>query len=611
MTIEFTHWPLDKAQSYREQGYWIDQPLSHLLHAHHPSNAMATAIICGDRHLSYSDLDTLSSNLASRLAANGLGNGDTALVQLPNVAEFYIVLFALFKAGIVPLNALYSHRKLELASYAKQITPTLLIASREHEVFSNDGYIAHLQAVGSSPRVTLLLGEQREENNLAAWISTPSDSNATFSPSAPDEVALFQLSGGSTGTPKLIPRTHNDYHYNARTSADICGLTAQTRFLCALPAAHNFLLSSPGALGVLYAGGTIVMAASPEPLTCFAMIERHAVNTVALVPSAVALWLQAAPDHSGQLQSLQVLQVGGACFADSLARQVPGVLGCRLQQVFGMAEGLINYTRLDDNDEQIFTTQGRPISPGDEIKIVDEQGAPVPAGEIGLLATRGPYTFRGYYRSPEQNAQAFDDEGYYYSGDLVQLTPTGDLRVVGRAKDQINRGGEKVASEEIEHLIVRHPDVTHAGLVAMPDDRLGEKSCAFIVTANPDLKPSALRRHLMELGIAEYKLPDRIRLIDTMPLTAVGKIDKKQLRQLLTAETTRTWLKTRVLQLIEDGEELDPEENLIFYGLDSLQVMTLATELKARGIAVSFEELADSPTLASWWALVDMRQKAA
>lgn len=611
MTIEFTHWPLDRAHSYRENGYWIDQPLTQLLQVRSQSHPHSTAIICGERHLSYGELDQRSTNLASRLAASGLGKGDTALVQLPNIAEFYIVLFALFKAGIAPLNALYSHRKLELKSYAKQITPKLLIASREHEVFRDDGYLADFKEVGSSPQVTLLLGEPRDESNLMAWIETPAERQTDFSPSAPDEVALFQLSGGSTGTPKLIPRTHNDYHYNARTSADVCGLTAQTRFLCALPAAHNFLLSSPGALGVLYAGGTIIMAPSPEPLTCFSMIQRHEINTVALVPSAVALWLQAAPDYTEQLQALEYLQVGGAVFADSLASQVPSVLGCKLQQVFGMAEGLINYTRLDDTDEQIFTTQGRPISPGDEIKIVDEQGHPVADGEPGMLATRGPYTFCGYYKSPEQNAQAFDADGYYYSGDLVQMTPTGDLRVVGRVKDQINRGGEKVASEEIENLIVLHPDVTHAGLVAMPDDRLGEKSCAFVVSRNPNLKSPALRRHLMELGIAEYKLPDRIRLIETMPLTAVGKIDKKRLRQLLAAETTRAWLQTRVLELIEDGEELDPEENLIFYGLDSLQVMKLAAELKARGIAVSFEELADSPTLVSWWTLVDTRQKAA
>ncbi|MDH1147727.1 AMP-binding protein, partial [Pseudomonas mosselii] len=228
----------------------------------------------------------------------------------------------------------------------------------------------------------------------------------------------------------------------------------------------------------------------------------------------------------------------GASFAEALARQVPEVLGCRLQQVFGMAEGLVNYTRLDDSDEQVFTTQGRPISELDEVRILDEQGQPVADGEPGMLATRGPYTFCGYYQSPEHNAQVFDQDGFYHSGDIVQRSADGNLRVVGRVKDQINRGGEKVASEEIENLIVMHPDVTHAALVALPDDLLGEKSCAFIVSRNPQLKPIALRRHLMGLGIAEYKLPDRIRLIDAMPLTAVGKIDKKQLRALLAVAQT-------------------------------------------------------------------------
>ena len=611
MTLEFNHWPQDRAQRYRDKGYWIDQPLARILDERSRAQPNALAIICGERRFTYGELDQLSSNLASRLAEQGLGQGDTALVQLPNVAEFYIVLFALLKAGIAPLNALYSHRKLELTAYARQILPRLLIASREHEVFRDDSYVSLFEQVGARAQVTLLMGESGTANSLAQWIEQPAGQPVEFAPTAAGEVALFQLSGGSTGTPKLIPRTHNDYHYNARACAEICALTADTRFLCAVPAAHNFLLSSPGALGVFHAGGCVVMAASPEPLGCFALVQRHGINTVALVPSAVALWLQAAPGRSEQLRSLKYLQVGGAVFADSLARQVPGVLGCKLQQVFGMAEGLINYTRLDDSDEQVFTTQGRPISPDDEIKIVDEHGLAVPVGETGMLATRGPYTFCGYYKSPEQNAQAFDQDGFYYSGDLVQLTPTGDLRVVGRIKDQVNRGGEKVASEEIENLIVLHPDVTHAGLVAMPDEALGEKSCAYVVSRNPALKASALRRHLLELGIAEYKLPDRIRLIDVMPLTPVGKIDKKQLRHLLAVETTRTWLQTRLQQLIEDGEELDPEENLIFYGLDSLHVMRLAAELKARSVAVSFEELAGSPTLASWWSLVESRQKAA
>nr|AAG42415.2 AMP-ligase [Brucella abortus] len=533
MTIEFTHWPPARERLYREKGYWIDKPLTRALEEQAAMRPDAPAILYGERRFTYAELDRLSSNLASRLAAAGIGKGDTALVQLPNIAEFYIVFFALMKAGIAPVNALFSHRKLELGAYASQIEPRLLIGSRQHELFMDDAFARDLGKNLSAPLLTLFAGEADPASSLDHWIATPADKAVPFSPTGAGEVAFFQLSGGSTGTPKLIPRTHNDYDYSVRASAEICALTPQTRFLCALPTAHNYPMSSP-ARSAFSMRAAVSHGPNPEPLNCFFIIERHGVNMVALVPPAVALWSQAAPDHWQALSSLKLVQVGGASFAEALARQVPQVLGCKLQQVFGMAEGLVNYTRLDDPDEIVFTTQGRPISPDDEIRIVDEDGEPVAEGQPGMLATRGPYTFCGYYRSPEHNAQVFDSEGFYYSGDVVQRTPEGYLRVVGRVKDQINRGGEKVAAEEIENLILLHPDVTHAALVAMQDELLGEKSCAFIVSRNPDLKPPVLRRHLLALalGVAEYKLPDRIRLIETMPLTAVGKIDKKHLRKL-------------------------------------------------------------------------------
>ncbi|EXU53893.1 (2,3-dihydroxybenzoyl)adenylate synthase [Acinetobacter baumannii 24845_10] len=536
--IEFVRWSPERAQHYRNKGYWIDQPLTRILTVGVQSHPHSPAIICGERQLSYIELDRLSTNLASRLAEKGLGKGDTALVQLPNVAEFYIVFFALLKAGVVVLNALYSHRQYELNAFIKQIQPKLLIGSRQHEVFSNNQFIDSLHEVNLSPEIILMLNHQATDFGLLDWIETPAETLVDFSSTPADEVAFFQLSGGSTGTPKLIPRTHNYYDYSVRASAEICDLNSNTRLLCALPAPHNFMLSSPGALGVLHAGGCVVMAPNPEPLNCFSIIQRHQVNMASLVPSAVIMWLEKAAQYKDQIQSLKLLQVGGASFPESLARQVPEVINCKLQQVFGMAEGLVNYTRLDDSDEQIFTTQGRPISSDDEIKIVDEQYKEVPEGEIGMLATRGPYTFCGYYQSPEHNSQVFDEDNYYYSGDLVQRTPDGNLRVVGRIKDQINRGGEKIASEEIEKLILLHPEVMHAALVAIVDEQFGEKSCAFIVSRNPELKAVVLRRHLMELGIAQYKLPDQIKLIESLPLTAVGKVDKKQLRSILNTSTT-------------------------------------------------------------------------
>ncbi|MDR6179039.1 2,3-dihydroxybenzoate-AMP ligase [Pseudomonas sp. SORGH_AS 211] len=541
MSLEFTPWPEDLAARYRALGYWPDLPMTEILARSRAALPDAPAILCGERQLSYAELDERSSRLAAHLQAAGLRRHDTALVQLPNVAEFYVVFFALLKAGIAPVNALFSHQKLELLAYAQQIQPRLLIASREHNLFRDDNFLGELRDVAPGLSEVLLDGAD-DARSLQQRLDTPLD-GFQLTPTAGGEVAFFQLSGGSTGTPKLIPRTHNDYYYSLRRSVEICRLTPATRFLCALPAGHNYTLSSPGALGVFIAGGCVVMARDPEPLRCFALIERHQVDWVALVPPAVALWMQAAaaPEQRARLASLRVVQVGGASFAEAQARRVPVELGCQLQQVFGMAEGLVNYTRLDDEPERIFTTQGRPMSPDDEVRITDEDGNPVLDGEPGLLSTRGPYTFRGYYRSPEHNAQVFDAEGFYFSGDVVQRDAAGYLKVVGRVKDQINRGGEKIAAAEIEGLLLRHPGITHAALVAIADELMGEKSCACLVVSDPALKPVALRRYLREQGVAEYKLPDRFQFLDQLPLTAVGKIDKRRLReQLQTPSTERS-----------------------------------------------------------------------
>jgi len=538
--IPFTRWPAAFAERYRQAGYWIGEPLSHMLAVQVETQPGAVAVVCGERQLSYAELDALSSNLAQRLANHGLGQGDRALVQLGNQAELYIVFFALLKAGIAPVNALFNHSRLELHAYAEQIRPRLLIASRLHPLFQNDDlFLAELQQRVPELDTPLLYADGQAQRSLAAWLQ-PVAAERDFAPTPADEVAFFQLSGGSTGTPKLIPRTHDDYYYSVRRSVELCGFDRDTRYLCALPAAHNFPLSSPGALGVFVAGGRVVLAADPGPASCFPLIAAQRVDVAALVPPALSLWLQAAPGHEAELASLRLLQVGGARLPDAQARRIPQVLGCRLQQVFGMAEGLVNYTRLDDDDAHVYLTQGRPMSPDDEVRVVDRDGRPVAPGQTGALLTRGPYTIRGYFQSPEHNAQAFDAEGFYRSGDLVQLRADGYLVVVGRIKDQINRGGEKIAAEEVENLLMAHPAITHAALVSMPDEAMGEKSCAFVVSADPALKGVALRRYLRGLGLADYKLPDRIERVAALPMTAVGKVDKTRLRRHLAERLTVT-----------------------------------------------------------------------
>jgi 2,3-dihydroxybenzoate-AMP ligase len=228
---------------------------------------------------------------------------------------------------------------------------------------------------------------------------------------------------------------------------------------------------------------------------------------------------------------LQVLQVGGAKLSPEVAGRIEPTLGCRLQQVFGMAEGLVCYTRFDDPKEVILNTQGRPISPEDEIRVVDDADREVPVGETGHLLVRGPYTIRGYYRAPEQNAKDFTPEGFYRTGDLVRLTPSGNLIVEGRAKEQINRAGEKISSEEVENHLLAHPNIRDAAVVSIPDSFLGARIGAFLV---PREKPASeverVKAFLRDRGLAAYKIPDRVEWVSVLPQTSTGKIDKKALR---------------------------------------------------------------------------------
>ncbi|MEI2393510.1 AMP-binding protein, partial [Priestia megaterium] len=231
--------------------------------------------------------------------------------------------------------------------------------------------------------------------------------------------------------------------------------------------------------------------------------------------------------------SLQVLQVGGAKFSAEVAKRIKPAFGCTLQQVFGMAEGLVNYTRLDDPDEIIINTQGKPMSKYDEIRVVDEDDHEVKPGEVGQLLTRGPYTIQGYYKAPEHNAKSFTSDGFYRTGDLVRINELGYLMVEGRDKDQINRGGEKIAAEEVENHLLAHEAIHDVAIVSMPDKFLGERSCAFVIARDEAIKSNDIKQFLKERGIASFKIPDRVEFVSDFPYTALGKVSKKALRQMI------------------------------------------------------------------------------
>lgn len=521
-------WPEEFARRYREAGYWRGETMGEFLRARAAELPESIAVVGGDARWTYAELDQRADALAAGFQRLGLNPGERVIVQLPNRPEFLSVVFGLFRSGLVPVFALPAHRSREIVHFARAAEATAYVIADQHEGFDYRELAEQVRREVDHLREVVVVGDPGRFTPLS---SLEGHGTAFTAPEIhPSDVALMQLSGGSTGVSKLIPRTHDDYIYSFRESATICGLTPSSVYLGVLPIAHNFPMSSPGIFGALYAGSTVALSPSPHPETAFPIVERERVTITGMVPPLALVWIQAAARTKHDLSSLEVIQVGGAKLTPEVARRIEPALGARLQQVFGMAEGLVNYTRLDDPDEIVHNTQGRPISPADEILVVDDKGEPVEDGTPGHLLTRGPYTIRAYHAAPEANARAFTPDGYYRTGDIVVRRPDGYLVVHGRATDQINRGGEKVSPEEVEDQLLAHPNVHDAAIVSVEDPYLGERSCAFVIPRGEKPSVGELKKWVRSRGLAAYKVPDQIVFVDAFPETGVGKTSRSALR---------------------------------------------------------------------------------
>ncbi|RMI28199.1 (2,3-dihydroxybenzoyl)adenylate synthase [Nocardia stercoris] len=525
----FVEFPADVADSYRRSGYWVDRPLGELLREGAARWPDRPALLTDTGPRTYTEMDVAADRMAYGFLELGIMPGDRVVMQLPNVPEFSTVLFGLLRAGAVPVLALPAHRRSEIEHLAAVSGATAYLAADTFGGFDYRELATAVQAAVPTVRHVAILGEAGAFTDLR----TLATDGGALPDIDPTDIAVLLVSGGTTGLPKLIPRTHADYRYNATASAAVCGFGPEDVYLATLPAAHNFPLTCPGILGALATGGAVAFVTDPSPDSAFGAIERHRVTVTAVVPPLARLWCAAVEWEPHDLSSLRLLQVGGARLTEPDARAVAPALGVRLQQVFGMAEGLINYTRLDDPDDIVCTTQGRPLSPADEVRIVDNEGKDVAPGAEGELLTRGPYTIRGYYRAPQYNAHAFTADGFYRTGDIVRRLTSGHLMVSGRIKDVVNRGGENISCDELEEHLSSHPAIQHAAVIGIPDAGLGEKVCAVLVVSGSMPTLADIRTFLSDRGLATYKLPDLLRRAEALPVTAVGKIDKKTLRSLL------------------------------------------------------------------------------
>jgi len=528
-------WPEDVARQYREKGYWADLTLWQMLEQSIERNPHRVALVHGKQRLIYSELGERIQGLAAGLADIGLRFNDRVVVQLPNCIEFVVTLFALLHIGAIPVLALPAHRQEEIGHFVNHSRAVAYIIADQHRGFDYRVMALDITARSPSLRTVLVLGEPAAGQKSLSVLYRSRTDGKKFDSSGPtpDDVALMLLSGGTTGVPKLIPRTHDDYVYNCRQSAAITEFTERTVFLAVLPMAHNYTLGCPGVLGALASAATAVIAPDATATTIFQLIEKEKVSVISAGPPLVVDWLGSDAVDRYDLASLAVFMSGGAKLQPELRRRLESRFNCVYQESYGTGEGLLNMTRLDDPDDIRFNSSGRPISPGDEIKIADQSGRELQDGELGELLCRGPYTFRGYYQAPAATASAFTKDGFYRTGDAVRKIGS-DLYVQGRFKDLINRGGEKISCEEVENHLLAHHGIANACIVAMPDERFGEKACAFVIlTPGAALSFDEMKSHLLSRKIAKFKLPERLEVVDTFPTSPAGKILRGELRRIV------------------------------------------------------------------------------
>ena len=545
MLSGFIPWKSDQAKRYIGAGYWEDRTITDMVFAVAERFPGKAALIDGDRQVSYAELRKYVERLAYGLLRAGIENHDRVVMQLPNSVEFVFAYLALTRIGAIPVMALRSHRQTEIRHFVQSSGAVAYMIPDIAYRFDYRPLADSTRKECPTLKSIFVLGEplpgQLPLRPLIEAEVPLADVSANLAGVHPDpaDVATMLLSGGTTSLSKLIPRTHNDYVLNARLCAKCAEFDENTVLMALLPLGHNYNLASPGMLGVFYFGGTVLISPSMDAEVVFPLIEQHGVTVIPAAVPLITNWLNSPVPATCDLSSLKVIQNGGARLVPELRKRIRSQFGCIPQEIYGTAEGLINMTRLDDSDDLLLESSGAPVCVDDEIKVVDDDGNEVPDGEPGELLTRGPYTIQGYYNADDKNKEGFTDDGFYRMGDVVRKKGR-YIYTEGRKKDLINRGGEKISCEEVENLIFKNPKVHQVSLVAMPDPVFGEKACAFVIPkAGQTLTFGELIAFLKKEEIASFKLPERLEIVDEFPSSNVGKILKRQLREMIVEKIAR------------------------------------------------------------------------
>ncbi|MHA6782154.1 (2,3-dihydroxybenzoyl)adenylate synthase [Pseudonocardia saturnea] len=532
-------YPEEFVRRYRDAGLWGTRTIAEELHEVALAHPERPAVVALDGRTTFRELDERTDALATGLVGLGLAPGDPVLFQVTNRLGSVVAWYGVLKAGLVPVCTLAAHRGHEIGEISRRVGAVAHLVEAGTRGFDLVGFAVEQQRGHPTLRHVLVLDEL---GSLGSG-TDPATARAVVGEIQraidPDDVAVFQLSGGTTGAPKAIPRRHAEYWYNAAEYARSWGWTPDTRVAHLIPIIHNAgivcAVHAPHSVGACLVLGTADLGES------LPLMAREGATHVLLGHGHYGAVTE--PGFDAAAAALTQVVLSGAKVPDALFAELER-RGLWSGQLFGMGEGLCLTTRPGAPRAARATTVGTPLSALDEVRLL-EPGTEdeVPDGDTGELCCRGPYTLRGYFDAAEHNARAFTADGFYRTGDLASIRRIDGERYVsieGRIKDLINRGGEKINAEEVESLLLRHPRITAAAVVAMPDPRLGERTCAYVVVRGAPLRLVDVQRHFADLQVAKFKWPERVEHLEEMPRTQIGKLDKKRLQADIAAKLSVT-----------------------------------------------------------------------
>ncbi|WP_336023577.1 (2,3-dihydroxybenzoyl)adenylate synthase [Halobellus salinisoli] len=545
-----------RQQSYVEEGYWRNETFHEVVDRHAESTPDQTALVGPKRELTYAELAKNTRQIAAYfLGELGLRPNERVVFQLPNCTEFVEAFLACSRIGVIPVMVLPRHREAE-ANHVVELTDARAYVVDHDRYPSGFDFVDLADDVRTShdclDHVITVVDEETDAVDGCVTFSSMRDEQWTERHSEnvaertvdPTEPGVMLLSGGTTGLPKAIPRTHNDYVFQWEKMAEVAGVEDDWVAFPSVPIGHNASLNCiVGA--ALWRGATVAVEPTLKPESLMAFIERVGGSYTLPMPTQILDILDHPDVDQYDLTSLKVLVSGGQKVPPAVVEQSVDRWGVGFCNIFGMAEGPLICSRPDDAVEIQANTVGRPIAPeADEIRIVGgDREDELDAGEPGELSVRGPGFFTGYFRNEEENAENFSANGWFFTEDVLARRPDGNLQVFGRMKDTIIRGGENIYAPGVEDELIEHPKIANVAIIGVPDDRLGERPAAVVELADgvEEITLEEISAFLDERGIAVFKRPERLATVRSLPRTEVGKIEKKELED-------------RILDLIESPE---------------------------------------------------------